>query len=273
MPDAPASWLMPDWPAPPNVRAVTTTREGSGNASRSAYGFNLGTRSGDDPAAVAHNRAFLRDVLSLPSEPRWLRQVHGTAVARFSPLPLAGESTPRTARMGEEKFVQDLQESEADAAVTRTPGVVLVIQTADCLPVLFCADDGSEIAAVHAGWRGLATGVLEKTRAAMQARRENIIAWLGPAIAARSYEVGDEVRDAFLAHDPAAAAAFTATRPGHWLCDLYELARQRLRAAGVARIFGGGMDTFSDTHLHSYRRDGSRSGRMASLIWIVPTPG
>jgi YfiH family protein len=161
-----------------------------------------------------------------------------------------------------------LKEPEADAAVTRTPGVVLAIQTADCLPVLFCADDGSEVAAAHAGWRGLSAGVLESTLAAMQASRENIIAWLGPAIAAQSYQVGDEVREAFLAHDPLAASAFTATRSEHWLCDLYALARQRLRADGVTRISGGGFDTFPDPCLHSYRRDGTNSGRMVSLVWL-----
>lgn len=161
-------------------------------------------------------------------------------------------------------------EPEADAAVTRTPGVVLAIQTADCLPVLFCAEDGSEIAAAHAGWRGLSAGVLENTLQAMRTPRGEILAWLGPAIAAQSYEVGDEVREAFVAHDLASSTAFTPTRPGHWLCDLYELARQRLRAAGVTRIFGGNLDTFTDPRLHSYRRDGARSGRMANLIWIGP---
>lgn len=162
-------------------------------------------------------------------------------------------------------------EPVADAAVTRTAGVVLAIQTADCLPVLFCAHDGSEIAAAHAGWRGLSAGVLENALAAMQAARENIIAWLGPAITAKSYEVGEEVRDAFMAHDLAAASAFAARRPGHWSCDLYALARQRLQRAGITRIFGGGFDTFADSRLHSYRRDGARSGRMVSLVWRVAT--
>jgi YfiH family protein len=159
-------------------------------------------------------------------------------------------------------------EPEADAAVTRASDVVLAIQTADCLPVLMCANDGSEIAAAHAGWRGLSSGVLEATLAAMQAPRESIVACFGPAIAARSYEVGAEVRDAFMVHDPAAANAFAATRPGHWSCDLYQLARQRLRAADVTQIFGGGFDTFTDAGLHSYRRDGACSGRMVSLVWI-----
>jgi purine-nucleoside/S-methyl-5'-thioadenosine phosphorylase / adenosine deaminase len=241
-------WITPDWPAPSNVHAVTTTRDGPDGTASTGYGFNVGIRCGDDPAAVARNRARLVGALSLPSEPRWLRQVHGTRVV----------TDP------------EHDEPEADAAVTRSPGVVLAIQTADCLPVLFCAADGSEIAAAHAGWRGLAAGVLERTVEAMQASRGNIMAWLGPAIAAQSYEVGDEVRKAFLAHDPAAASAFIATRPGHWLCDLYQLARQRLRAAGVTRIHGGGFDTFTDSRLHSYRRGGAQSGRMASLIWIAP---
>jgi YfiH family protein len=248
VPDTSASWLAPDWPAPPDIRAVVTTRDGPEFARQSPYGFNVGTRCGDDAEAVACNRAFLRETLSLPSEPNWLRQVHGTRVA----------DQPAREEVG------------ADAAVTRTPGVVLAIQTADCLPVLFCAGDGSEIAAAHAGWRGLSAGVLESTLDAMQAPREHIIAWLGPAIAAQSYEVGDEVRDAFLAHDPHAAPTFAATRPGHWLCDLYDLARQRLQTAGITRIFGGGFDTFTDPRLHSFRRDGARSGRMVSLVWMHP---
>ncbi len=248
--EASLSWLTPDWPAPANVRAVVTTRDGPESSSRPAHAFNVGTHSGDDPAVLAENRAFLRDALSLPSEPRWLHQVHGTRTVEFD------EVHP--------------DEPEADAAITRTPGVVLAILTADCLPVLFCADDGSEIAAAHAGWRGLSAGVLEHTLAAMQTPRERIMAWLGPAIAARSYEVGGEVRDAFLAHDPAATPAFTATRPGHWRCDLYALARRRLYAGGVSRIFGGGFDTFTDPRFHSFRRDGARSGRMASLLWMLP---
>ena len=247
MPEKPSSWLVPDWPVPPDVHAVVTTRIELKAGEPSPFGFNVGTRCGDDPARVARSRTLLRG--TLPSEPRWLRQVHGTHVA-----------------------VEPAHDGpEADAAVTRTPGTVLAIQTADCLPVLFCNDAGTEIGAAHAGWRGLSAGVLENTLAAMHGPRENIIAWFGPAIAAPSYEVGGEVREAFLVHDPAAASAFTATRPGHWLCDLYALARQRLLAGGVTRIFGGDLDTFTDPRLHSYRRDGARSGRMASLIWRGPT--
>lgn len=245
--DVAARWLIPDWPAPKTVCAVTTTREGPESARRSPYAFNLGTRCGDDPEAVARNRAFLRDALSLQAEPQWLRQVHGSQVVIGS---------------------RD-DEPEADAAVIRSPGAVLAILTADCLPVLFRTDDGSEIAAAHAGWRGMSAGVLENTVATMHAPRQRIMAWLGPAIGPKSYEVGAEVRDAFLAHDTEAASAFTVTRPGHWFCDLYALARQRLRAAGVMRIHGGGFDTFTDPRLHSYRRDGTRSGRMASLAWML----
>lgn len=223
--------IIPDWPAPPRIHAAVATQRSPG---------------------PSPDYASLRETLALPSEPCWLRQVHGIGVAVFD------EPPPN--------------QPEADASVTRTAGIALAIKTADCLPVLFCADDGSEIAAAHAGWRGLSAGVLESTLAAMQTPRERIIAWFGPAIAAPSYEVGDEVRDAFLSHDSAAALAFATTRPGHWLCDLYALARQRLQCAGVTRIFGGGLDTFIDPRLHSYRRDGARSGRMVSLVWTLPTP-
>jgi YfiH family protein len=256
-------WILPDWPRPPNVRAVTTTREGP---SRSAYGFNVGTRCGDDPVAVAKNRSFLREILCLPSEPCWLQQVHGTRVVTLDTALTRDDDSLRNHDATEPGA--DPREPQADAAITRSPGVVLAIQTADCLPVLFAAYDACEIAAAHAGWRGLAAGVLENTLAAMHTPPSHILAWLGPAIGAESYEVGDEVREAFVAHDPAAASAFVATRSGHWSCDLYELARQRLRRAAVPCIAGGGFDTFSDPRLHSYRRDGGHSGRMVSLAWM-----
>ena len=262
-----ASLLHADWPAPANVRAFTTRRGPAGNSEPPFGPLNLGARSGDDPSTVALNRSKLAFRMNMPSPPHWLHQVHGTRViACDQPAP----HVPFRAREHAQHVLQVAVEPQADAAVTRTPGVVLAIQTADCLPVLFCAADASEIAAAHAGWRGLSAGVLEAVLAAMRTPRENVIAWLGPAIAAQSYEVGDEVRDAFTAHDPAAASAFIATRANHWLCDLYELARQRLRAAGISRIFGGGLDTFTDPRLHSFRRDGARSGRMASLAWIDP---
>lgn len=257
--------IHPDWPAPARVQAATTTRQGPEPTQRSTYGFNVGLRCGDEPLAVARNRAFLRDALALPSGPRWLRQVHGTravVVDAVRPPDIALPDPPPLAR------VEGEREPEADAAVTRTPGVVLAIQTADCLPVLLCADDGAEVGAAHAGWRGLAAGVLEAVLAAMQASPGHVLAWLGPAIGAASYEVGTEVRDAFVACDRNAECAFVPTRPGHWTCDLYALARQRLGAAGVGRIFGGAFDTFTDTRLHSFRRDGSASGRMVSLVWF-----
>lgn len=262
-----ADWIIADWPAPHCVRAVVTTRHGPGVSKPPFGAFNLGARCGDDPEAVAQNRTRLRDALQLPAAPCWLKQVHGTGVADFSSSPLPGGDDASEARGGNDpKGVPG--EPEADAAVTCTAGVVLAILTADCLPVLFCARDGSEIAAAHAGWRGLCAGVLENTLAAMVAPREELLAWLGPAIGAQSYEVGDEVRDAFVQRDHAAAEAFQPTRPGHWHCDLYAIARQRLRAAGIGKIFGGGFDTFTDPRLHSYRREGARSGRFASLIWL-----
>ena len=245
-----AEWIIPGWPAPANVRAMVTTRNGPGVSQPPFNAFNLGARCGDDPQAVAQNRARLREALQLPAEPRWLRQVHGTHVVHFDSHDAE-------------------QEPEADAAFTRASGVVLAILTADCLPVLFCARDASEIAAAHAGWRGLCAGVLENTVAAMRTAREDLLVWFGPAIGPRSYEVGDEVRAAFVAHHRVAGEAFTPTRPGHWQCDLYALARQRLRMAGVTQVHGGGFDTFTDPRLYSYRRDGGRSGRFATLIWCV----
>jgi hypothetical protein len=221
------AFLRADWPAPANIRALTTLR------------------NGDDPTAALEYRRRLRETLSLPSEPRWLRQVHGTTVA-IEP----GQDVP-----------------EADAAVTASDGVVLAILTADCLPVLFCNEDGSEIAAAHAGWRGLSAGVLEATVAAMQSPPHCLMAWLGPAAGPEAYEIGEEVRDAFLAHDSRADASFISTRPGHWRVDLYALARQRLAAVGVDRGYGGGLCTISDPQrFYSYRRDQS-TGRMVSLIW------
>lgn len=245
------AWLFPDWPVPRGVHAAVTTRDGPG-VSQPPFGrFNLGLRSGEDEQTVRSNRGALRQSLALPAEPRWLRQVHGTTVAELGPLP--GPHEP-----------------EADAAVSHLPGTVLAILTADCLPVLFCADDGSIMGAAHAGWRGLVAGVLENTVEQMQMHPENLLTWLGPCIGAPSYEVGEEVRKAFLHHDPAAASAFVLTRAGHWLCDLATLARQRLEAAGVTRIYGGGFDTRTDARFYSYRGEGSRSGRFASLIWLEP---
>jgi len=240
-------WLSPAWPAPPGVRAAVSTREVPGASAEPFERFNLGSRCGDAPEAVAANRAALESMLGLPAAPRWLRQVHGAAVAETG---------------------ADGAEPEADAAVTRTRGEPLAILTADCLPVLFCALDGSEVAAAHAGWRGLAGGVLEATLSHLRTPAGEVMAWLGPCIGAASYEVGAEVREAFIADDEAAGACFVPTRPGHWLCDLAGLARRRLERAGVSAVHGGGFDTLADLRFYSYRRDAARSGRFATLIWL-----
>ncbi len=247
------AWQSPAWPLPDNVRALSTLRHGLGVSSAPFDHFNLGNVGGDtgDRAEhVWHNRALLQRHAGLPSAPCWLRQVHGTAVVTCV-APADATSTP----------------PEADAAVTTHAGVVLAILTADCLPVLFASDDGQAIAAAHAGWRGLAAGVLEATIAAMPVPASRVHVWLGPAAGPHAYEVGEEVRAAFVAHADAATAAFHATRPGHWRVDLFALARQRLHAAGVRQVHGGGQCTIADpARFFSHRRDG-RSGRMATLIW------
>lgn len=237
--------LRPDWPAPPAVRALTTTRVGG--VSRPPWdGFNLAAHVGDRPAHVARNRSLLRSRFGLPGDPAWLSQVHGTDVLE------AGRG------------------GEADAVWTDVPGRVCAVLTADCLPVLFCADAGTCVAAAHAGWRGLAAGVLEATVAALPAEPAGLLAWLGPAIGPDAFEVGDEVRSAFVGRDAGAAAAFRPAGAGRWLADLYALARLRLAAAGVTRVSGGGWCTFDDRdRFYSYRRDGI-TGRMASLVWLQP---
>ncbi|MEO1766206.1 peptidoglycan editing factor PgeF [Thiobacter aerophilum] len=237
--------ILPDWPTPPHVRALVTTRAGGVSVGPYAS-LNLAAHVGDDPAAVAENRARLRRLL--PAEPLWLEQVHGTAVWRME----AGAP------------------GRADASVSRTAGQVCAVLTADCLPVLFADRAGTVVAAAHAGWRGLCAGVLERTVAAMQTDPGQIMSWLGPAIGPEAFQVGEEVRLAFLAVDAAAAEAFRADGPGRWRADLYALARMRLARAGVQAVFGGGLCTFSDpTRFFSYRRDGA-TGRMASLIWLDP---
>ncbi|MEO5566217.1 MAG: peptidoglycan editing factor PgeF [Luteimonas sp.] len=255
-----ASVLRADWPAPPGVHALNTMRGPAGTSVAPFDKFDLGLRNGDDATIVADNRALLQRGLELPAAPHWLRQVHGTTVHRVvNRDPSAGTGDGIGAELE--------PEPEADAAVTGASGVVLAVLTADCLPVVLAARDGSEVAVAHAGWRGLAAGVLEATVAAMQGAPGTIIAWLGPAAGPAAYEVGSEVRDAFMAHDPRAAAAFVPTRHGHWNLDLYALARQRLAGAGVAAVHGGGLCTISDpSRFYSHRRD-QRSGRMATLVW------
>ena len=248
--------LRPDWPAPPRVQAATTQRDAPVGGSQPPFErFNLGGSCGDAAQAVAANRAALRTLAALPSEPCWLQQVHGTKVKRFE---RAGGTNGGSHPV------------EADAAICDRPGIVLAILSADCLPVVFAAEDGAEIGAAHAGWRGLAAGVLEATVAALRTPPGRLRAWLGPAAGPQAYEVGDEVFDAFLTDDPLAHAAFVSTRPGHWHVDLFALARQRLARAGVGAVYGGGVCTISDaTRWYSHRRDG-RCGRMATLVWLEP---
>ena len=292
----PAPWrLDAQWPVHESVHGFTTLRHGLGTSKAPFDSLNLGLRAGDDAQAVSRNRELLSEQARLPSPPLWLRQVHGVQVFRFdrphsNALPHAGEGAqarpaenmqvsdvPPVPRAGEGRTFQegegDLQdEPEADAAVTSTPGQVLAILTADCLPVLFCADDGREIGAAHAGWRGLAAGVLENTVQAMSTSPDRLHAWLGPAAGPQHYEIGEEVYDAFVARDWAAGAAFVTTRPHHWRVDLYALARRRLQALGIdaGRIHGGGLCTIADAQrFFSHRRD-QRTGRMASLVWIEP---
>lgn len=245
----PLQLIEPDWPAPAGVRAAATTR--AGGVSAAAYAsLNLGDHVGDDPAAVAGNRRRLAAALKLPAAPLWLRQVHGRRVASAS---------------------RDGAGTEADAMVATLPGAVCVVLTADCLPVLLCDAEGTAVAAAHAGWRGLAAGVLEATVAALVAAgagADRLMAWIGPAISAPAYEVGEEVRGACLAGDPGAAGAFSANPRGRWQLDLPALARHRLAAAGVTRIYGGQHCTFSDPRrFFSHRRDGS-CGRQATLVWM-----
>lgn len=243
-----ADFLSPDWPAPARVRALQTGRVG-GVSPAPWDSLNLGDHVGDDPVRVLANRARLREVL--PAEPCWLQQVHGVAVLDAA-APAVADGPP-----------------VADAAFSRQAGVVCVVMTADCLPVLFCDRAGSVVAAAHAGWRGLCAGVLESTLAAMAVPAAEILAWLGPAIGPTAFEVGPEVRAAFLTADPAATTCFAQASDGKYLADLYALARRRLAAAGVGAVYGGGECTYRQSESYfSYRRDG-QTGRMASLIWLA----
>ena len=238
--------IYPDWPAPARVMAVTTTRQGGVSAAPFDT-LNLAGHVGDRAEAVRHNRELLRQRLRLPAEPLWLEQVHGRGVVACDSA--AGLPT-------------------ADAGYTRARGVVCAVLTADCLPVLFCDRQGTRVAAAHAGWRGLAGGVLESTLEALDAAPEDLLVWLGPAIGPQAFEVGAEVRRAFIEQHATARDAFSAQPNGRWLADLYRLARIRLAALGVRALYGGGFCTFSDRErFYSYRRD-PVTGRMASLIWL-----
>ena len=244
------AWLKPAWGAPAAIGAACTLRAGGVSAPPFAS-LNLGDHVGDEPAAVAENRRRVRAALGLPREPLWLQQEHG---ARVVDADVGADPRP------------------ADGVVTRSAGCVLAILVADCMPVLFASDDGAVLGAAHAGWRGLAAGVLEATVRAMRIDPPRVHAWLGPAIGPENFEVGGEVRNAFLAHDAGAAAGFSANARGRWQCDLALLARQRLAAVGVSRVSSAGLCTYADSaRCFSYRRDG-RTGRMAALIWRTAAP-
>jgi YfiH family protein len=237
-------WIPATWPAPPGIRAGVTSRVGG--VSRPPYAsLNLGLHVGDDPAAVSENRTRLRNYLALPTEPHWLNQVHGIHVSTDSQACI-----------------------QADAGVTHQPGQVCVVMTADCLPVLLCDRAGTVVAAAHAGWRGLAAGVIPETVLRMQVDAANIMAWLGPAIGPRAFEVGDDVRNVYLDLDKAYAPVFRMHSPGKWLMDIYAAARLQLAGLGVTQVYGGEYCTYENTELfYSYRRE-RETGRMASLIWI-----
>lgn len=242
-------WIEPQWPAPAGVRVVSTLR--SAGVSAAPYeSLNLGDHVGDSAVAVAGNRQRLAAAAGLPSEPMWLTQVHGIEVADLDAV--MGVKAP----------------GSADAAFTRRRGRVCAILTADCMPVVLAADSGDLVGAVHAGWRGLAGGVIEAAVRALKVPPARLLAWLGPAIGPAHFEVGAEVRETLLKGDLGAAAAFAPNARGRFMADLAQLAHRRLAALGVDRIYGGGHCTFADADSYfSHRRDGV-TGRQATLIWL-----
>jgi YfiH family protein len=244
----PREWLVPDWDAPARVGAFVTTRAGGVSGGEFAS-MNLGGGGGDDPAHVAKNRLIVRE--RLPAEPRWMKQVHGTDVADLDTL-------------------EEIPIPVADAAVTSIAGRVGAVLTADCMPLFLADESGARVAVAHAGWRGMAAGVIERTVAAMGSQPSRVMAWMGPTIGPAVFEVGPEVREAFMAADPDCGAAFRSHKPGKFMADLYALARRRLDRAGVRRVHGGGFCTYTETQrFFSYRR-AQKSGRMGAFIWIEP---
>lgn len=240
----PFDWLTPDWPAPQHVQACVTTCSGGNSAIPFAH-FNLGAHVGDSLEEVQRNREYLANVLGC--QPTWLNQVHGDTV-------VAADAT---------------QTLTADASVSREMGLACCIMSADCLPVLFTDQAGSCVAAAHAGWRSLVAGILENTVASMQVAPQQIMAWLGPAIGTDTFEVGAEVREAFILQHPVAEQGFVPSKnTGRWMADIYQLARIRLAACGVHAVYGGGLCTVTDPRFYSYRRQ-SVTGRFASLVWIA----
>lgn len=244
------SIIKPDWAAPLNISACGTTRLG-GSSQNAFTELNLASHVGDDNQAVSTNRILLKNYLNLPAEPCWLNQTHSTRVVTLE------ESTP--------------YDAEVDAAITRDANTIAVVMTADCLPILLCNRAGTEVAAIHAGWRGLADGIIEKTLDKMESPPEQLLAWVGPAISQQRFEVGDEVHEIFVRDRVSAEARFIANRPGHWLCDLPGLASDILARKAVGSVKLSGLCSFEDEHqFFSYRRE-KVTGRMASLIWINST--
>ena len=239
------NWITPDWPAPENIKAFTSTRK-AGVSEGAFASFNLALHVEDNPQQVKQNRQLLFEALNLPSEPVWLEQVHGVQVINAD----HADNTP-----------------QADAAFSTEKNKVCVVMIADCLPVLICNRQGTKVAAAHAGWRGLQAGVIEASIESLQENRQDILVWLGPAIGPDTFEVGDDVRQKFITEIPETVSAFTVSKPGHWLANIYELAKIRLQNMGIDQIYGGDFCTYTDQqHFYSYRRDGV-TGRMASLIW------
>ena len=238
-----SDWLIPDWPAPDQVKACVTTR--AGGVSLAPFdSLNLGDHVEDSPEAVLENRRRLTEAFHI--QPAWLRQVHGVSVVEADPGRIA----------------------EADGSWTSTPGIACTSMTADCLPALFCNRAGTRVAAAHAGWRGLAAGVLEAAVESLETEPADVLVWLGPAIGPQAFEVGPEVREAFVQQLPSTAQAFVPSRnPGKFMADIYQLARLRLAARGVTAVYGGGFCTVSDPRFFSYRRSPC-TGRFASLIWL-----
>jgi hypothetical protein len=240
-------FIYPDWPAPESIQAVSTSRHGG--LSQSPYNtLNLGDHVGDDIDTVTKNRERLAATGRLPNAPLWLNQVHGTDVV----------------------IADSWQHGDnGDAISSCSPNQVCAIMTADCLPILLCNKQGDQVAAIHAGWRGLAAGIVEKTLRHFNCLPNEIIAWLGPAIGPQKFEVGHDVFEAFTLTSPTASKAFQQIDSEHFLADIYLLAKQRLNAYGIHAIFGGDRCTVSEPeHFFSYRRDGI-TGRMASMIWIT----
>lgn len=240
------TFIYPDWPASANVKALQTTRNG-GTSAAPYDSFNLGLHVGDDPLRVNHNRQLLAPYM--PSEPVWLEQVHGKVVVNAG----AASCVP-----------------QADACIARHHGAVCVVMTADCLPILLCDEDGTVVGAAHAGWKGLAAGVIEATVEKMGVAPQKLMTWLGPAIGPHAFEVGADVRDAFMAHDANAVAAFVPlAAEGKYRADIVRLARQRLNALGINRVYGGTFCTYHQKDkFFSFRRDGV-TGRMGTFIWLA----